>query len=87
MKTIEVLEIKAMQRGNLRAFATVRIGDNLTILNFRVIQQPGQRAFVHPPQIEYIDGFGNRKYFPVVKLSPQLKEDVQAAILRKWESY
>ena len=85
MKTIEVLEIKTMQRGNLRAFASVKIGEDVTIQTFRVIQQPHQRAYVHPPQLEYIDGFGNRKYFPVVKLAPELKERVQCAILEKWE--
>ena len=84
---IEVGEIKAIQRGALRAFVSVKIGEDLTILNFRVVQQAGQRAHVHCPQLEYIDGFGNRKYFPVVKLSPKLKEEVQNVILEKWDEY
>lgn len=84
---IEVFEIKPVRRGSLKAFATVRLGEDLTIFNFRIIQQPGQRAYVHCPQLEYIDGFGARKYFPVVKLSPELKEKVESAILEGWMNY
>jgi DNA-binding cell septation regulator SpoVG len=47
---IEVIALSAVSAGNLKAFASVRIGPSLVVHKCRVIQQPGQRAWVSMPQ-------------------------------------
>jgi len=84
MSTIEVVAIKPLSSsGNLRGFASIRMG-GVTIHDCRVIQQPGQRAWVSMPQREYTKD-GQKKYTAVVELSDGLKQQVSAAVLTAWE--
>ena len=58
---IEVENIHKLDgAGNLKAFASVNIGGKLTIHSLRIVQQPGQKAWVALPQREWRDGAGNR---------------------------
>lgn len=66
--------------GNLRAFANVVIG-GIKINSCRVVQQPGQQAWVSMPQREYVDKEGIKKYAPVVELPDELKQSVSALVL------
>lgn len=72
---IRVLNVTAAGQANLRAFAVVRIGE-ITIHDCKVIQQPGQRAYVTGPQKQVGD-----RWFPLVSMSSELRERVQAAVL------
>ena len=72
--------IHPVTTGNVKAFISVRIGDALTIHGCKVVQQPGQRAYVTLPQNER-----NGKYFPTVEShDPRFLEASAAAVLTAW---
>jgi DNA-binding cell septation regulator SpoVG len=71
-------------KGNLKAFADVKVGKSLKIMGMRVIQQPNQKAYVSPPQRTWQDKNGITKYAPMVELSGELKAEVEAAVLIEW---
>jgi DNA-binding cell septation regulator SpoVG len=80
---IEIIKITPITTGgSLRAFVSVRIGA-LTVHDFRVVQQPGQHAWVSAPQKE-LNKDGNRKFFPVVELTEPLKKIVSDKVLEAW---
>lgn len=67
-------------KGNLKGFATVVAGP-WTICGCRIIQQPGQHAYVALPQQEAADG----RFFPVLRSDDtNLKNDIQEAVLKVW---
>ena len=53
--------------GNLKAFVSVNIGGKLTIHSCRIIQQPGQKAWVALPQREWTTQQGE-KLAPLIEL-------------------
>ena len=81
---IEVLALKPLTKGPLRAFVSVRLG-GVTIHDFRIVQQEGQAAWVSCPQREYTDQTGKKKYSAVVELTDSLKKEVDQIVLAYWE--
>jgi len=80
---IDVQTIKTINKGSLRAFASVTIADKLTIHSIRIVQQDGQAAWVSLPQSEVkaADG-GKSKYFPIVEISDEtLRNQIINAVL------
>lgn len=71
-------------KGNLKAFADVKVGKSLKILGVRVVQQPNQKAWVSMPQRTWEDKGGKTRFQPMVELSGDLKEEVEAAVLMEW---
>jgi DNA-binding cell septation regulator SpoVG len=85
---VKVDSIKRIDRGSLRAFATVTIADKLTIHSIRIVQQAGQAAWVSLPQSEVkaADG-GKSKFFPIVEISDAaLKDQVINAVLAEYHA-
>lgn len=82
---VEVLSVRAIEKGNLKGFATVKIGP-LTLHDFRIIQQPLQRAYVSPPQFEYLDSENRRKFKPVAQYPETWRQAISEAILAAWEA-
>ena len=83
---ITVDDIKALNgTGNLKAFVSVTINDKLTIHSCRIVQQPGQAAWVSLPQREWRDGTGDRHFAPLIELPETVKEAIQEAALSAWE--
>lgn len=83
MSDIKVLRVERLSRGsNLKAFVDVKIGD-ITILDCRVVQQPGQKAYLSGPQKPLEGG----RWAPIVKMSTALRERVQEAVLKEAERY
>lgn len=80
---IRVLKIKKIEKGALQAFVDVQIGQ-VEIKSFRVVKQPGQRAWVSVPQAEYVKN-GEKRYFNLIDLPNGLKRKVQDAVLVAWE--
>ena len=81
---IELVNIKPFHNsGNLKAFASVRLG-GVTIHDCRIGQQPRQRCWVSLPQREYTQD-GQKKYAPVVELSEPLKREGARIVLAAWE--
>jgi DNA-binding cell septation regulator SpoVG len=67
--------------GNLRAFADVRVGP-LVLRSLRVIQQPGQRAYVSMPQVSDEEGH----YFPLITCDDEaLKTRLRETVLLAWQ--
>lgn len=69
--------------GNLKAFARVSY-DGTTVSDVRIVQQPGQRAWVQPPQREYTRD-GQRCYAPLVRWTPDLADAISTAVLSAYE--
>ena len=64
--------------GNLRAFADVQIGP-LVVTGCRVVQQPGQAAWVSMPQAQADDG----RFFPCLRTdNDDLRQNVKDRVLR-----
>jgi DNA-binding cell septation regulator SpoVG len=82
---IEVLSVKTVQgQGNLKAFASIRIGA-LEIHGLRVVQQRGQRAWVSMPQVES-ERDGKKCYYPMMKIHDKgLKQAITEAVLEAWQ--
>lgn len=79
---IEVIKINPVNGGgNLRAFVDIRLTDGTVIRGLRIVQQPGQKAWVSPPQRDWKDDEGKRKWAPVVEFPPGLKEAITTAVL------
>jgi DNA-binding cell septation regulator SpoVG len=83
---VQILSLTPSTSGPLRAFVDVQIGSSLIIYGAKVIQQVGQSAWVAMPSREYTAVDGTRKFVPIVKLSGDLKRDVEEAILQAWQS-
>lgn len=77
---IELLRVTRVGgEGNLRGYVDVRVGA-VTICDCRIIQQPGQAAYVCGPQ-----KYDGARWWPLVKLTPELRQRVQAVVLDVWQ--
>jgi DNA-binding cell septation regulator SpoVG len=83
--SIEVTEIHLLNDGRpLKAFASIQIGDWI-IHEWRIIQQPRQRAFVSVPQTSWRDREGKIRYRALLSIPGELKQRIEVAILSAWE--
>lgn len=82
---IEVVGLKTLPSGNLKAFASIKIGP-LTLHDFRIVQQPGQRAYVSVPQRSYQDTTSKTKYSPACEMPPEWKDAITSAVLQAWQA-
>ena len=80
---IRVVALRTLPDGNVRAFVSVKIGP-IVLHGFKVVQQPGQRAYVSLPQVEYNDASGKRRFSPLLELPDTWKNALQVAILEHW---
>lgn len=84
--SIQILEIKKVDNGGaLQAFAKIKLGE-IICCDFRIVQQPGQRAWVSVPQVSWTDNEGKTHYKNLVELSKNLKDDVFKMILGAWSN-
>lgn len=68
---------------NLKAFASVKLGNVLTIHDCRIIQQTGQQPFVSLPQRK---DEASGKYFYIVYPEDKLfQEALQTKVLAAWQ--
>jgi len=80
------MEVKIRPTNNpgvTKAHADLRIklpSGEIELIGFAIIEQPGKKAFVGFPQNR-----GRNKYFPVVKASGDIEEEITKAILRAYE--
>ena len=82
--TVEAIR-KLDGSGNLKAFASVNIGGKITIHSCRIIQQPGQKAWVALPQREWTTQQGEKRFAPLIELPDKVKTAIQEAVLNTWE--
>ena len=83
MEGVFVEEIKDINKGNLKAFVTVTI-ERVTIKGFRIVQQPGKKAWVSVPQQEWTDNKGERRYSNIIELPDDLLKHTRQIILDEW---
>ena len=79
---IEVTKLNLVEKGNFKGFADVQVGQ-IEIRGFRIIQQPGQSAWVSVPQSEYTKD-DEKRYYNIVVMPDDLKRDVEFAVLEAW---
>jgi hypothetical protein len=83
---VEVERISGINsRSNLRAVADIRIGES-KFRSWRVIQKPGQTAWVSPPVESWEDRSGKRHYRRLIEFPERLQQRIYEAILRAWEA-
>ena len=76
---VNVLTVKTLTEGNLRAIASVQIGP-LVIHGCRVVQQPGQAAWTSAPQSEWTDAAGKKKYKSILEWPREWGQAITQAI-------
>ncbi len=92
---ITTLRLTPIPKGNGRAFVSLRFGhgeDALTIDGFKIVQEPGKRAWVAAPsqerqRVDPHTGEMVTKWYPVVTIPDSWKQAVEAAALAAWERY
>lgn len=86
-KHIQVVAIHMLTDwGNLRALVTICISGMLVIHDWRVMQIPGQKAFVEPPKRSYIEDSKYTLSGPIVQFPKDMECDIFNAILEAWRS-
>jgi DNA-binding cell septation regulator SpoVG len=83
---VTVLKIQPVNKGSLKAFASVDIAGKLKIHSCRIVQQAGQAPWVSLPQNEWTDKDGNKKFFPVIEVPDAVKSAIETEILKVWRS-
>ena len=81
---IRVEEIRKLERGSLRGFATVNVAGMIRISHIRIIQLEGKKPFIQMPQRWYQTNDGGRRYSNVVDLPDDLTREVEKAVLWFW---
>lgn len=84
---IEVISIKRLKDcRSLKAFASIRFG-GIEIHGLRIVQQPGQKAWVSLPQVEY-NRDGKKCYYPMITIhDKRLKAAITQAVLEAWHNF
>lgn len=80
-----VVNITNLKAGNLKAFVSVRVGP-LIMHDWRIIQQDGQRAYVSPPQAEYVDAEGRKRFRKVLDCPEDWLAEIRKTVLTEWQA-
>ncbi len=82
MPKVEVVNYRPFTgQGSLKGFAEIKVGP-LTIRDIRLIQVAGKEAFVAPPQKEYVNREGEKKYIKLVDWPDEWADDIRNAIIQ-----
>jgi hypothetical protein len=81
---IRVEEIRKLQRGSLRGFATVNVG-GIRISHIKIVQAEGKELSTQMPQRSFQTNNGGRRYSNVIDLPDDLTREVEKAVLWFWK--
>jgi hypothetical protein len=81
---IRVEEIRKLERGSLRGFATVNVAGLIRISHIKIIHPEDKEPFIQMPQRSYQTNNGERRYSNVVDLPDNLTREVEKAVLWFW---
>ena len=82
---IEIVSIKPVDHGTLKAWVKVRLSGAVEIDNCKIVEPAGKPPFFALPSTLYVDKDGKTQYNQIVKLvKPGLKERVEKAVLEAW---
>lgn len=83
LSRITVTRITPINSANVKAFASVQLGNTLTIHGVKIVQQAGQKAYVRLPDQKPPNG---ERWFPVVEsVDQQFMDAVQEKVLAAWQ--
>ena len=80
---IRVEEIRKLQRGSLRGFATVNVS-GIRISHIKIVRTEGKELLIGMPQRSYQMTNGERRYSNIVYLPDDLQRKLEKEILRFW---
>ena len=84
----EVVSLTPLDAGALKAYATVRISNLLTISEIRLIQNGTQAAWCSLPQKTWTDDGGKRRYSTLVEFHEKAWRDaLTAAVVESWRDH
>jgi hypothetical protein len=83
---IRVEEIRKLERGSLRGFATVNVAGLIRISHIKIIHPEGKEPFIQMPQRSYQTNDGGRRYSNVIDLPDDLTREVEKAVLCFWNN-
>ena len=79
---VEVLRFTPFNgQGSLKGFAEIKIADKMILRDVRLIQVAGKPAFVSPPQKEYTNREGEKKYSKLAEWPQEWEADILNAIV------
>ncbi len=81
---IEVVEIKKVDGGRLRAYVTVKVDDWL-IHDWRIVQKPGEAAWVSCPETTWRGSNGKIYYRQLLTIPAEMMQRITLKILARWE--
>ena len=81
---IRVEEIRKLERGSLRGFATVNVGGLIRISHIKIIHPEGKEPFIQMPQRSFQTTSGERRYSNVIDLPDDLTREIEKAVLWFW---
>jgi len=77
---VTVTEVKPIDWGSMRAFATIQIGP-VTIKECRLVKEENKTAWVSPPQKTWDKGDGKKGYVSLVQWPQEWNDAINAAVL------
>jgi DNA-binding cell septation regulator SpoVG len=81
---IRVEQIRKLEHGSLRGFATVTVARMVRISDIKIIQPEGGKAFIQMPRRLYSMNNGENRYSNVVDLPDGLTKEIENAVLWFW---
>lgn len=82
---INILEIRLQNNKTpLKAFVDLSLNE-LIIRDFRIIQQPGHKAYVTSPQTSWRNPQGKPNFKTLISMPDELKWQVEIAILAQYQ--
>ena len=82
--SIEITEFKKVNGGNLKAYASVRIG-TWVIHDWRITQKGNQRALVSPPLTSWRGPDGKVNYRSLLSIPGEQLQQIELTILLAWQ--
>ena len=83
---LKILNIRLLKNGKpLKAFADIQLSNGWIIKDFRVIQQPGHKAYMVAPQTAWKGPQGKLNFKPIVSMPDDVKWQVEASILTAFQ--
>ena len=81
---IRVEEIRKLERGSLRGFATVNVAGMVRISHIKIIHPEGKEPFIQMPQRSYQTNNGEGRYSNGIDLPDDLTREIEKAVLWRW---
>lgn len=83
---VEVVELKLISNSSrsLKGVADVKNGD-LTIFNWKVVQQENHRVQAEMPQVAWRDSSGQLRFRKLLSIPGEFRQRIEVAILSAWE--